>query len=323
MIKKYFWKQNLNILFIAVLGLAVVFAFYVLNWSAPNPFSEGTVVRIESGETLSDVAVKFENERVVRSGQWLSNFVVLLEGQSGVIAGDYFFREPQGVFGVAKRITSGDFGIELIKVTIPEGLTREETADILKANLPNFNKERFLGLTGDLEGRLFPETYFFPPTVSEEIVVERFLRSFDDHISLIATDVANFHRPFEDVLIMASILEEEATTQEDRRKVSGLLWKRLDIGMPLQVDASFLAINGKTSAELTREDLTIDSPFNTYRYRGLPPTPISSPGLDSIMAALNPIETEYLYYLSEDDGTIHYASDLKGHNENKNKFLSD
>jgi len=102
----------------------------------------------------------------------------------------------------------------------------------------------------------------------------------------------------EEIIIMASLIEGEAHTQEDREIISGILWKRLKLGLPLQVDASFAYVNGKTTKELTTDDLKIDSPFNTYLYKGLPPTPISNPGLESIKAAIHPLATPYLYFLN-------------------------
>jgi UPF0755 protein len=121
---------------------------------------------------------------------------------------------------------------------------------------------------------------------------------------------------------MASIIEEEARTEETRRTIAGILWKRLDNGWPLQVDAAFAFVNGKKkSSELTVEDLAIKSPYNTYANKGLPPTPISNPGLDAISATIRPIATKYYFYLSDDDGNMHYAVTNAEHEANKAKYL--
>lgn len=124
-----------------------------------------------------------------------------------------------------------------------------------------------------------------------------------------------------EIIIMASLLEKEAKTEQDRKIISGILWKRLDVGMPLQVDASLNYINGKTSAEMTQKDLNQDSPYNTYKYKGLPLTPICNPGLDAISVALNPISSPYWYYLSDKNGIIHFAKTFEEHKENKFKYL--
>ena len=121
---------------------------------------------------------------------------------------------------------------------------------------------------------------------------------------------------------MASLIEEETRTQEERPTVAGILWKRLDIDMPLQVDATFSYINGKNTFELTLDDIADDtSPYNTYAHKGLPPGPISNPGLDSIVAALYPKENPYLYYLADLSGTTHYSRTFDEHKEKKFRYL--
>ncbi len=146
-------------------------------------------------------------------------------------------------------------------------------------------------------------------------------QTFKKRIATLTSEVEKFGKPVSEIVILASLLEEEASTSEDRRIVSGILWKRLSMGMLLQVDATFQYINGKGSLELTLDDLKIDSPYNTYKYKGLPPTPISNPGLDSIRAAVIPTKTNYLYYLSERDGTMHYATTFAEHLRNKARYL--
>ena len=116
-------------------------------------------------------------------------------------------------------------------------------------------------------------------------------------------------------------MEEEGRTTDVRRTIAGILWKRLDMGMPLQVDAAFLYINGKTTFQLATSDLTVASPYNTYLNKGLPPTPITNPGLDAISATVTPIKTPYLYYLTDKNGVMHYAATYDGHLANKEKYL--
>ena len=120
---------------------------------------------------------------------------------------------------------------------------------------------------------------------------------------------------------MASLIEKEASGEKDRNIVSGILWKRIEKGIPLQVDAPFLYILGKESSELTKSDLSINSPFNTYKYKGLTPSPIGNPGLDSIKAAINPEDSPYLYYLHDAEGNIHYARTYSEHQKNIRTYL--
>jgi UPF0755 protein len=171
------------------------------------------------------------------------------------------------------------------------------------------------------EGYLFPDTYEFFENATTGEVYTRLRETFDLKTSELSKQVGPGGESFRDVMILASIIEEEVPEPEDRRIVSGILWKRLSIGMPLQVDATFQYTIGKGSFELTKEDLASDSPYNTYTRRGLPPTPIASPSLDAIDAALHPEKTGYLFYLSGTDGTTHYAKDFEGHKLNRAKYL--
>src|SRR3989344_259098 len=134
-------------------------------------------------------------------------------------------------------------------------------------------------------------------------------------------EIAAQKKTLDEIIIMASILEEEVKSTEDRKIVSEILWKRLKLGMGLNVDSALTYVLGKISAELTASDLKYDSRYNTYRYRGLPPTPISNPGMDAILAAMNPATTKYFYYLTGKDGKTYYAETLEKHALNKRKYL--
>lgn len=197
-----------------------------------------------------------------------------------------------------------------IRITIPEGYAVKDIAERFK-NFRNFNGEKFLELSESKEGYLFPDTYFFTSKETPEEIIEK----MENNFKVKAGDVQK------DILIMASIIEKEARKPEDRRIISGILWKRIKEGMPLQVDAVFDYLLDKASHEITQADLKMDSPYNTYKHKGLPPTPICNPGLDAINAALNPVDSKYWYYLSDRNGTTHYAATFEQHKQNKFKFL--
>jgi UPF0755 protein len=146
--------------------------------------------------------------------------------------------------------------------------------------------------------------------------------TYQKRIQEIAPQIQAFGKPIRDVISMASIIEEEARTEESRRIIAGILWKRLSIGMPLQVDAAFAFVNGKkASADLTLDDLKIESPYNTYVNKGLPPGPISNPGIATIRATITPIPSKYLYYLTDNDGVMRYGITHDDHVANKNRYL--
>ncbi len=145
--------------------------------------------------------------------------------------------------------------------------------------------------------------------------------NFDKKISTLTLDTKPGGRTLKDIIIMASIVEEEARGLEDKKIVAGILWKRLDDNMLLQVDAPFYYLTAKKGS-FTLDDLKIDSPYNTYLYKGLTKGPISNPGLESIMAAINPVKTKYYFYLTGKDGKMRYASTYDGHIQNKNIYLN-
>ncbi|TSC60995.1 MAG: UPF0755 protein, partial [Parcubacteria group bacterium Gr01-1014_107] len=213
------------------------------------------------------------------------------------------------------------FDLSPRKITIQEGLNVFEIAELLQNHLPKFDKQKFLNLAEDKEGYLFPDTYFFAPNVKAETVIETMENNFKKKISELRLILEDSGRTTEEIVSMASILETEAKTEESRRIISGILWKRLEMEIPLQVDVTFKYINGKNTYQLTREDLKIDSPYNTYIYKGLPPGPISNPGLNALLAALEPKETEYLYFMSDKKGNFYYAVTFEEHVRNKSRYL--
>jgi len=208
-----------------------------------------------------------------------------------------------------------------VTVTIPEGTNIRQIGEIFEKN-GMFSKKTFVSAAEGEEGYLFPDTYrFYKDAVPQDIVLkmkENFLKKITKDI---LNEIAVQKKTLNEIIIMASILEEEVKSTEDRKVVAGILWKRLDLDMALNVDSALTYIFGKASAELTESDLKIDSRYNTYRYRGLPPTPLSNPGTDAVSAAMNPTKTKYFYYLTGKDGKTYYAETLDGHALNKRRYL--
>lgn len=306
--------------------MAVLIAVAVA-WVAlvpPRSFPRGAVVTIPEGTSLRKAGKILRERDVVRSSTLFEAYIIMQRGELRIKAGDYFFESPQSPWHVAARITKGAYGFEQVALTIPEGLTRTEIAALIvnKDQFPFFNEAAFLAATDGKEGFLFPDTYFVPRNMQGADLVHLLRETFDRKIASRAEAISTSGRTEHEIVTMASILEAEARTPEDRRIVSGILWKRIKIGMPLQVDAAFLAVNGKQTPDLTLDDLKIDSPYNTYIYRGLPPAPIVNPGLDAIDAALEPTESPYLFYLSDGEGVMRYARTFEEHKANKSRYLA-
>ncbi|MCC2630509.1 MAG: aminodeoxychorismate lyase, protein [Candidatus Paceibacter sp.] len=312
-----------SLTFAVCVGIGFVAYFYFFQFRAPKDFPQSTVVAIGNGKSLSEIGYELEKQRIIRSEFWFVNFVILLKHEKQIVGGEYYFERPMNVFEIAKQVTAGNFGVEQLKTTIPEGSTVFDISDIVHKNYPNFDTSKFILQALPQEGYLFPDTYKFGTHVTPEIVISTMNSTFNKKIADPDLKIAieRSGRKLRDILIMASILEGEARQMRTRQIIAGILWERLRLGMPLQVDAAFRYVNGKTTEELTLDDLKIDSPYNTYLYKGLPPGPISNPGMDSILATVTPIETEYLFFLTDDNGTMHYAETFEEHSENVEKYL--
>jgi UPF0755 protein len=315
-------KSVRNVLVVGfVFLIAVIFSILSALFIPTLRFPVGAYVEIPAGATLQETADILETQGIIGSSFLFREYVRFFEDDKFVVAGKYFFDTRLSLVNVAGRLTVGEYGIPRLKILIPEGSDVGEIAVIIKSQISDFDSKKFLSLALKEEGYLFPDTYFFFGTVTPEEVMTAMKENFANKIKELQPKIVASKKTLHDILTMASILERETKTPEARRIVSGILWKRIKIGMPLQVDATFSYINGKTTYNLTAEDLHIDSKYNTYEYKGLPPGPICNPGLDSIIATIEPTATSYLYYLSEKDGTMHYAKTFDEHKANKFKYM--
>ena len=186
-----------------------------------------------------------------------------------------------------------------IIVTIPEGFDVDKIGDTFASKLPNFNKSRFLSEAEELEGYLFPDTYFFLNKADEKDVLKKMNDNFKKKITPFLPEIISLGKNEKEIITMASIIEKESKGDADREIISGILWKRIEINMPLQVDAV----------------------SETYKIKGLPKSPIGNPGLLAILASIRPKSSPYLYYLHDKDGIVHYAKTFLEHKKNILKFL--
>jgi UPF0755 protein len=304
---------------IGILVFGVVALCYVVFFSAPSDFPQNTVVHIRAGSSVSEVATQLKDAHAIR---FTFPFVlaVRLLNTHGVQAGSYALTRAESALTLAQRFTRGTTGLDLVRVTIPEGSTNSEIAAILREGLLNFDTKDFLKEAQLHEGYLFPDTYFFLPGMPSAALIERMQQNYSEKTASLNEKIKVSGHTELEVLTMASILQKEARQPETMKMVSGILWKRIEIDMPLQVDAVFGYILDKPTFSPSFEDLEVDSPYNTYRNKGLPPGPIGNPGLDAITAALEPTSSPYLYYLTGKDGTMHYAKLFEQHVANR-RFL--
>ncbi len=288
--------------------------------NAPTDYPIGHTITIQKGGA-STVAAELKRIHAIHSANLFSIMARVTGRSTSIDAGTYVLDTKETTYQLLKRMAHGDTREEVISLVIPEGLSVVQIADSVHKTIPSFDTKTFITLAKPYEGYLFPDTYLVKEDLTPQALVDRMRATFEKKTAPLRDLFQSFGKSEADVIKMASILEEEARLTDTRKIVAGILWKRIALGMPLQVDSSFLYINGKTSGELTLADLKIKSPYNSYLYKGLPPTPISNPGLDAIQAALTPTKTDYLYFLTDTKGVMHYAKTFEGHVANKLKYL--
>jgi len=307
---------------VAVLAILTIFIALFIHYFYPSQGAETVYVTIEEGESTSSIATKLHQEGVVTSSL-LFRFLAWIEGkQDNFKAGQYVFNPGMHFGEVFSILEEGPNYV--VRVTIPEGLTVRQTAAKV-SEVTNVTVEEFeaAAASGDyqvsiippekqdnLEGFLFPKTYELAVEVSARSVVERLLGQFE--IEVADVDWAKAEglgvSPYEAVII-ASLIEREATLDDERPLVAAVIYNRLNAGMRLQIDATVQYALPQWKDVLTYEDLETPSPYNTYLHYGLPPTPICSPGKSSIVAALNPADVDYIYYVATGDGGHFFTSD--------------
>ncbi|MCK5285828.1 MAG: endolytic transglycosylase MltG [Candidatus Pacebacteria bacterium] len=312
-------KMNL----LAFIGIIIsIGLFYQTLIVAPADFPKGTIITVEKGEILSEIAFNLEEEKVIKSAEMFEFFTNLLMSGDRVMAGDYFFEKDYSVIRIVWRTIRGVYGIAPTRIVIVEGSTIFNIAETLKTHFEDFDKDKFVKLAEAEEGYLFPDTYYFLPNVTPKAVIKTMKENFEKRLEEISLEIEESGNTLEEIVIMASILEKEARTLKSKQKIAGILWKRIDINMPLQVDAVFPYIIGKNTYQLTLDDLKTESPYNTYTNKGLPIGPIANPSIYSLLAAATPVESNYLFYLSDRSGNMYYAENFEIHKENKRLYMN-
>jgi UPF0755 protein len=306
---------------IVFLIIFLILSFWVYMSGVPYHFKPNSTITIEDGEILKKVATKLKQNNLIRSETLFVVSMILQNKDKKVVPGEYLFDKPISIFEIEERITQGKFGFPFKSVTLKEGLTLEQMGSILDRTFPNFDYELFLEKTSAFEGFYFPDTYIFPENVKTVKVIETIQNTFQLKIREIEPLINASKRSLDEIIIMASIVEKEATA-DSRQEVANILWHRIDINMPLQVDATFVYSIDKHSFNVTKAEMRDkDNPYNTYVHLGLPPTAISNPGIESIKAAANQQPTENIFFLTGRDGEMYYAVTHDEHVKNKAKYL--
>ncbi len=306
------------------LGLGV-YAYQQLQPVDPNNQNEVRFV-IAPGSGVQKIANDLKSSELINHPFIFRAYVTLTGLDKKLQAGSFELSSSLTTAEIATTLTQGtqDTWIRLL-----EGWRREEMAEYLEQQeLNEFSKAEFLTLTATAEGKLYPDTYLVPKDITTSALVNLLLRTFEQKVVVgLADELTASGRTLHEILVMASLIEREARSFEQMRHVSGILWNRIGIGMPLQVDATLQYAVGYDGARRSwwppplAAHKSAASPYNTYANPGLPPGPIANPGLNAFKAALDPLRVNDLFYLHASDGRMYYAETLEAHNANVNTYL--
>lgn len=321
------------------------FLAYEIYLSHPEFRGKKEVV-IAPGLGSREISALLKREGVIRS-KWAFVMYVSLRGEaSSLKPGRYVFFDTAAIPDIARDLVTGEArervlvipegwnGADIARYFGAQGVGDETGARRLFAEPPHELRARFSFLADlpageGLEGYLFPDTYRVFADAAPEDVIGKMLENFGMKLTPeLREEIRRRGKNVFDVVIMASLVEREVVSEDDRAQVSGILYKRLDVGIPLQVDATVVyaksqnaGATSQTNGKVSLADTKIDSPYNTYRYRGLPPGPIANPGISAIRAAIYPKPSPHLYYLSAPDGRTIFSRTLEEHNAAKRKHL--
>lgn len=353
-------KQIIKLTIIGLFLLLPVLLFFVwagIYFPRDASSTQSKLFLVEGGQGLFQISENLEKQSIIKNKFFFALYVTLKGGQTKLQIGEYSLSPAMNMPEIANKIISGD--TEKIVITIPEGwnlrdiawyfegrgmFQAEELFELIGFPLIDYSQSSDLPLPKDfstefsfledkpnilsIEGYLFPDTYFIKEqrTINNEQAIEgiirKMLENFDKKLTPeLKLEIERQGKTIFETITMASLLEKEVRDFRERKIVAGILWKRLNSKIPLQVDATIAYITGKKTTKISREETKIDSPYNTYKYGGLPLGPICNPGIESIVSAIYPEGSEYWYYLSTLQGETIFSRTLEEHNIAKAKYL--
>lgn len=315
-------KRILILIVILVLIAGSVVAWWKNGLSPLNKNDHtAKIFVVQKGAGLREISNNLKTEGLIKDATVFFLLTKKEDYDKKIEAGDFRLTPSMSAYEIMEALTHGTLDIW---TTIPEGKRASEIAEILQNKLPTYDVS-WKQILENKEGYLFPDTYLFAKKSTIDDVVSKMTQNFEaKYQQLSGPQLSKFTK--EEIVVIASMVEREAKHDEDRPLVASVILNRLEIGMGLQIDATIQYAIGYQKDQnrwwkiLTTSDLKIDSPYNTYLYNGLPPTPISNPGLAALEAVVNPASTNYLYYFSESNGTTHYATSLEEHNANITRY---
>ncbi|MBI4592002.1 endolytic transglycosylase MltG [Candidatus Uhrbacteria bacterium] len=335
----------IGILFgIAMLVGIVMSGSYLFDayFISPDEDVQAVEVTIEEGTSVEAIATQLEDQGIITSKFFFKVYTKLSDAV--LQAGTFELKPEMSLRSIVQEL--GYAAAQEVQVTIPEGYTVEQIGEVVVEALPEIaladwesvvsgydlrqvaGIEILNGIPTDqgLEGYLFPDTYRFRADANAATVVETMLltlsrRLAENDISIPRNLIFEGGLSFHEMLTLASIVEREVRDPEDMKRVAGIFYTRMKIGMALQADSTVNYVTGKSDSAISLEDSRMSSPYNTYQNLGLPPGPISNPGMNAILAVLDPVDSDYLYFLTTQDGEVIYAESFDEHVANKYQYL--
>ncbi len=334
------WRMNIGFILLAIflsLGLLSQYTFTLLDPVDPSGKSSNVLVRIPPRSSTDQIAAMLEQQGMIRDDRAFRLYARFHNLDNRIQAGYYLLNASMSAEEILNILVRGKTASK--SFTIPEGYTLKQITESLAAKgfireplfkdlLVNgqFNYAFLKDLPrGDrrLEGYLFPETYNIGLDSTEKDILNVMLDGMNRQIKEIQLEekAKAMNLTLHQAVTIASMIEREARVDKDRTLISSVIHNRLKAGMRLQIDATVEYALGGHREKIYYKDLEVDSPYNTYKFNGLPPGPIASPGRESLLAAVNPAQTKYLYYVAKPDGSHAFSETLAEHNANKNKYL--
>lgn len=331
-------KKIIIILAVITVLLGGLFYFRYQIYYSRGDFRDNKIFEITKGEGNAQISVRLKEEGLI-SGQSYFYYYLRSHGLlNKILPGKYQINGKMSIPEIALRLTQAENILPgYVKITFPEGWDSKKMAERLTANgfdgagfleiVQNpssdlIGKFEFLKGVKNLEGYLFPDTYFFAKEINAEKIVLKISDNFDGKVTPELRDaIRGQGKSIADIITMASIIEREVRSDEDRKIVSGIFWNRIKAGQALQSCATLAFILGENKKQYSIADTQMKSPYNTYLNPGLPPGPISNPGLSAVQATIYPQDSEFNYFLSDPEmGTTIFSKSLEEHNANKVKY---
>ena len=315
--------KRLSVLLVTIIIIGLGILFWFRNGTLPVDPNNNTakIFVVGKGMGVREIANNLRSQGLIRDPIVFFLLTKKMGLDKEIQAGDFRLNPSMNIYTIIQDLKHGTLDIW---TTIPEGLRAAEIGQILKEKMPTYQDSWPAELQKN-EGYLFPDTYLIPREADINMIINMLKDNFNNKYSTLDTSGTKLSQS--EIVTIASLIEREAKHEQDRPLVASVITNRLDLGMKLDIDATIQYALGYQSEQkrwwkksLTNSDKLLKSPYNTYKVAGLPPTPISNPGLESLHATISPAKTSYLYYITDGNGVNRYASDLEGHNVNIQKY---